>query len=148
MPEESKKPPEQSVETSPETAAQTSPETPRVPPEAMPPVAPIAVTPSAPPAVKDPETAVIENILAEGLEEAYQTMPPDLQIKFKAKGEETAGKIRALIATAKAKAKTILGLIKEWLKIIPGVNRFFLEQEAKIKTDKILARAEEQKKEV
>jgi len=27
----------------------------------------------------------------------------------------------------------------DWLKILPGVNKFFLEQEAKIKTDKILA---------
>jgi len=25
-----------------------------------------------------------------------------------------------------------------WLKLIPGVNKFFLEQEAKIKTDEVL----------
>jgi hypothetical protein len=30
-----------------------------------------------------------------------------------------------------------LKLIREWLLIIPGVNKYFLEQEAKIKTDKI-----------
>jgi hypothetical protein len=26
----------------------------------------------------------------------------------------------------------------QWLKLLPGVNRFFLEQEAKIKTDRII----------
>jgi hypothetical protein len=41
--------------------------------------------------------------------------------------------------------KKILALIRDWLKLIPGVNRFFLEQEAKIKTDKILLAAEEKK---
>jgi hypothetical protein len=42
--------------------------------------------------------------------------------------------------------KKIFVLIRAWLKIIPGVNRFFLEQEAKIKTDKILFVTEEEKK--
>ena len=32
----------------------------------------------------------------------------------------------------------IIDVIKKWLSIIPGINKFFLEQEAKIKTDKIM----------
>ena len=160
MPEELKKNPEppkievpRQSEVAPEVKQETTREEPieiqretAVPAETTPPSTPAAPAPSAPPLQKDPETALIENILAEGLEDAYKSMPPDLQIKFKAKGEETAGKIRVLIESAKAKAKTILGLIRDWLKMIPGVNKFFLEQEAKIKTDKILARAESEKR--
>ena len=38
----------------------------------------------------------------------------------------------------RVKVKRVLELIYEWLKTIPGVNKFFLEQEAKIKTDEIM----------
>ena len=34
-----------------------------------------------------------------------------------------------------------MSLIREWLKVIPGINKFFLEQTVKIKTDKIINRA-------
>ncbi len=61
------------------------------------------------------------------------------QIKFKQKGEETARKISDLLKTGKAKLKNILSLIVEWLRIIPQVNKYFLEQEAKIKADEIFA---------
>jgi hypothetical protein len=36
------------------------------------------------------------------------------------------------------KAKEVLKLIVIWLRFIPHVNKYFLEQESKIKTDKIL----------
>jgi len=65
-------------------------------------------------------------------------MTPEKQGEFKQKGEETAGKIRSMVETAKENARKIFDLIRDWLRVIPGVNRFFLEQEAKIKTDKIL----------
>ncbi|MBI2099430.1 hypothetical protein HYT45_03415 [Candidatus Uhrbacteria bacterium] len=94
---------------------------------------------------KDELTAQIEDFLAEDLLEAYAAMPPETQEEFKAKGEEVASKIQAMIRTAKVAVKDVLELIVFWLKIIPGVNKFFLEQEAKIKTDKILALYEEQK---
>lgn len=81
----------------------------------------------------------IEDILEEGLVELYQQLDAEQQRLFKEKGEETASKIAKLIASAKATARKIASLIIEWLKIIPGVNKFFLEQEAKIKADKILA---------
>lgn len=109
---------------------------PSVPSEMPPPPAPVAVSPTAP--AKDPVAAQIEDLLAEDLTDAFLKMPPETQQEFKKKGEETAGKIREIITQAKVNARKIFDLIRDWLKLIPGVNRFFLEQEAKIKTDKIL----------
>jgi len=57
---------------------------------------------------------------------------------FKEEGERTARQIENVIAIGKSMAVKILELLKNWLRLIPGVNKFFLEQEAKIKTDKIL----------
>ena len=76
----------------------------------------------------------------------YLSMSPDKQMEFKEKGEVTATKIREIVSSAKVNAKKVFHLIRDWLKIIPGVNRFFLEQEAKLKTDKILFVTEEEKK--
>jgi len=88
----------------------------------------------------------IENILSEGLEPIYQNLPAAMREQFKKKGEETASKIEQIISHTKIAVKKILALIFEWLKIIPGVDRFFLEQESKIKTDKILVLVEKNKK--
>lgn len=119
-----------------------APEAPRPEPKpeprepSAPPPAPVPVRPSAPP--KDPLTARIEDVLAEDMTDVFLKMSPEKQAEFKTKGEETAGKIRQMIEDAKVNAKKMFDLIRDWLKLIPGVNRFFLEQEAKIKTDKIL----------
>ena len=88
----------------------------------------------------------IESILSEGLEKTYQSLPDDLKQEFKAKGEETASKIEQLVSQAKVVVHKVVDLIKKWLSIIPGVNKFFLEQETKIKTGKILALAKKNKK--
>lgn len=95
-----------------------------------------AVAASAPQA--DPLSQRIESILQEDLTDLYLSLSPKDQQAFKQKGEETVSKIRVLLNQTKVNAKKIFQLIREWLKVIPGVNRFFLEQEAKIKTDKIL----------
>ncbi|HDQ22414.1 MAG TPA: hypothetical protein ENN28_00375 [Candidatus Uhrbacteria bacterium] len=87
---------------------------------------------------QNPVLEKIEDILEEDLEEIYFQMPPEKQAEFRQTGEETAGKIEALLHSTKIKIKKILDLIRDWLKIIPGVNKYFLDQEAKIKTDKIL----------
>lgn len=90
-----------------------------------------------------PHYQEVEKILEANLGEVFQTMPPQKQQEFKIKGEETTAQITKLLNTAKVKfsslAKQIFGLIINWLKVISGVNKFFLEQEAKIKSDKILA---------
>ncbi len=80
----------------------------------------------------------IESVLETGLAEVYSKMPPEKQKEFRKAGEETATKISQLLGAAKIKTQKIFELIINWLKIIPGVNRFFLEQEAKIKADRIL----------
>lgn len=101
-----------------------------------------------PPAVaqKDFVTKEIEAVLSKDLENTFREMPPDLQIKFKNKGEEVALKIKSLMGQAKNKMREILELIKSWLRLIPGISNFFLEQESKIKADEILKIAEEENK--
>ncbi len=106
---------------------------------APPPVVESATAAPAPaPRAPDPVLLSVERILQEDLFDFYRTMSPDLQASFKTKGEETAAKIRKLVSRATVKAKEILKLIVSWLKLIPGINAFFLEQESKIKTDKII----------
>lgn len=85
------------------------------------------------------EIEQLEEILSAGLEDIYQDLPPDAKQIFKVKGEQAAGKIQLLLQSAKVKINEILDVIRGWLLVIPGVNIFFLEQEAKIKTDKIIS---------
>lgn len=80
----------------------------------------------------------IEDIMADGLGDAFKAMTSEQQQTFKIKGEEVARTIDDLTRRFKLTAKKVLHLIRDWLKLIPGVNKFFLEQEAKIKTDDIL----------
>jgi hypothetical protein len=86
---------------------------------------------------KDPVLVQIESVLEEDLTDLFLAMSPDFQARFKKVGEDTAQQIKALLEQTKVNFHKIFSLIKHWLKLIPGVNRFFLEQEAKIKTDKI-----------
>ncbi len=91
------------------------------------------------PQVRDELTVKIEKIMEEGVGEPYQRLSPVAKQEFKLKGEQTARAIRELLKSGHVKVKKILRLIIEWLKMLPGINRFFMEQEAKIKTDKIIA---------
>lgn len=81
----------------------------------------------------------VESALADGVGDMYVRMEPNARAVFRQKGEEVARKIEAMVAAGKNRFKQIVALIKEWLRMIPGVNKFFLEQEAKIKADKIFA---------
>lgn len=81
----------------------------------------------------------VESILSAGLDKMFLSMDPVKQQEFKAKGEETARKITVLLKTAKATVGKIINLIVDWLRLIPRVNKHFLEQEAKIKADQIMA---------
>ena len=80
----------------------------------------------------------IDNILAEGLNEIFLQLKPDEQRAFKKKGEETVKEINSLLDKTRLRVEKIIALIRAWLKMIPGVNKFFLEQEVKIKADKIM----------
>lgn len=80
----------------------------------------------------------IENILSEGLQKEYEQLDPATQQRFRQTGEETATQIESLLQSTKIQIQKIIVLITSWLKILPGVNSFFIQQEAKIKADKIL----------
>ncbi len=80
----------------------------------------------------------IEHILEDGLEDIYLHLPEAKRVEFKIAGEQTAKEINSLFDKAKVTAKKIVALIRRWLALIPGINRFFLEQMTKIKTDEIL----------
>ena len=90
------------------------------------------------PQVKDEATVQIERIMEEGLNDAYQELTLIQRQEFKIKGEATAWQIRNLLKQAHVKIKKIFQLLVEWLRLLPGINRYFLEQEAKIKADKII----------
>lgn len=116
------------VERAPRTENVT--ETPTIAPAVLPVVEPSSLV--------DPTVRSIELILSEDMTEQFMAMSPADQAKFKAKGEETVSKLAALMQKTALKAKEVLKLIVGWLRFIPHVNKYFLEQESKIKTDKIL----------
>ena len=88
--------------------------------------------------LKDAITLKIEKVMEENVGDAYARLSPIAKQEFKLKGEATAIKIRELLAASHVKVKKVLRLILDWLKMLPGINKWFLEQEAKIKTDKII----------
>lgn len=96
------------------------------------PITPVALS------YQEQRAQAIDAILAEGLNEVFLKMDANRQQEFKKRGEETVKKINSLLDKTKVKAGKIVDLIRSWLRLIPGVNRFFLEQEAKIKADKII----------
>lgn len=97
------------------------------------------------PLAKDPIVAQIENVMSEDLTDLFLSLSPEQQAQFQQKGEETASTIKEILMQAKVNVKKIFELLRDWLKLLPGVNNFFLEQEAKIKADKLVALAAEQK---
>ena len=80
----------------------------------------------------------IESVLSQGLQDIYLNLEPAKRQEFKKAGEETAKKINQLLTKAKVNIGDIINLIKKWLSLIPGLNKYFLEQEAKIKADEIM----------
>lgn len=80
----------------------------------------------------------VAKIVDEGLEHVTEHMDQASKERFEKKGEETKTLIAGLVRGFHVKASTVLELLKAWLLTIPGVNKFFLEQEVKIKTDKII----------
>jgi len=98
--------------------------------------------PAAVPAVGgspfDQRQKQVEGLMSKGLEEIYLSLPPEKRAEFKRAGEETALKVNQLLEKTKVNIGKIVNLIKKWLSLLPGVNKMFLEQEAKIRTDEII----------
>ncbi len=80
----------------------------------------------------------IEEVMSKDIDKYYMKMDKPTQMEFKRVGEETARKINQILLEGKVKAKKIIDLIRAWLTMIPGINKFFIEQETKIKTDEIM----------
>ena len=103
--------------------------------------APVAVnqTVSAPAVeVKSELRQAVERVMEADLKDLYLTMSPQERKLFKTKGELAAKEITGLIEKTKINLDKILKLLFDWLKVLPGVNRFFIEQEAKLKADQLL----------
>ncbi len=81
---------------------------------------------------------VVEAILEEDLEEIYGKLTPAVQQRFRLVGEQTTHQVAQLLAEMKIQIEKIIGLIRKWLALIPGVSKFFLEQATKIKMDKLM----------
>ncbi|MBT4722699.1 hypothetical protein HN958_00855 [Candidatus Falkowbacteria bacterium] len=90
------------------------------------------------PSVKSQDQVEIEKIMSEGLGDIYSELPSNRKAEFKEKGEVAANKIEKILNSTKVQFGKIVGLIKKWLSMLPGVNKFFLEQESKIKADRIV----------
>lgn len=98
----------------------------------------MAASAPVPAAKKDEALLEVEKILEEGLGDFVASLPEAPKTRFLALGREIAAKIARMVRDYKVKVRDVVHLIREWLLVIPGVNAFFLEQEAKIKTDRIL----------
>lgn len=98
-------------------------------------------------AQKDPVVIEVERILEEGIGSFYSSLSGEAKSSFRTRGEEVSREIAQMVSSLHIKMKQVISLIRSWLKTIPGVNVFFLEQEIKIKADKILELAESKKEE-
>ncbi|MFZ5364597.1 MAG: hypothetical protein ACOZBH_00080 [Patescibacteria group bacterium] len=93
--------------------------------------------PEKPPAI-DLELKAVRDVMQENIKELFLAMTPGQQKQFKEEGVRTAKEISGLLHQVKVNTKRILDLIKRWLSRLPGINKYFLEQESKIKLDRLL----------
>lgn len=99
-------------------------------------------------ALNDEVSVHVEKILEEGLGPLYASLPENAKPIFKRKGEEAANQISAMVRSLKLEVSKVVRLIRDWLLIIPKVNKYFLEQEAKIKTDMLIEFVEAKKEDL
>lgn len=137
--------PEVAVEAQPTETEQPKPSKPQA--QDQPAMPPPAATPVQAQPEKTETRMQIESILQEGLAPMFLQMNPQERLAFAQAANETASKLEVLVTQFKASAKEVLRLIKAWLKKIPQVNKYFLEQSSKIKTDEILLVQAQKRKE-
>lgn len=89
-------------------------------------------------AAPDETVIKVEKVLEENIAPYFARLTPDQQHKFKTEGEKVTKEIAQCLKEVKVNVARIFQLIWAWLMFLPGVNKIFLQQEAKIKTDKIL----------
>lgn len=81
----------------------------------------------------------IESVLSEGLHDIFVALPPAEQQKFKLAGEQAAREVSGLLGQVKVQVGKIIEVLRRWLGALSGVNKFFVEQEAKIKAQKLVS---------
>ena len=106
-----------------------------------------AAEPVSAPVQKDEVAIEVDKILEDGLGDFVEDMPAEARQRFLSKGQEVSGQIAVMVRGFRVEVRRVIQLIQEWLQTIPAVNRFFLEQEAKIKTDRIVELARIRKEE-
>lgn len=137
--------PEITAETAPTETEQPKSSTPQA--QDQPATPPPAAAPVQVNAEKTETRKQIESILQEGLAPMFLQMNTQERLAFTQAANETASKLELLVTQFKATAKEVLRLIRAWLTKIPKVNKYFLEQASKIKTDEILLIQTQKKKE-
>ena len=98
--------------------------------------------------IKSETRKQVEIILQNDLKDIFQLMNDSEKEAFKQEGIKVSTKIEEMIETLKIKARVVLNLVKNWLSMIPSVNKYFLEQESKLKTDEIMAYAKKRKRQI
>ena len=96
---------------------------------------------------KDKYRVRVERALEQNLWDLYFALPQGAREKFKAEGETAAMALRDAIEGKRVRPNQVLRPILRWLKTIPKVNPYFLEQEAKIKTDMVMNLVNERRQE-
>ncbi len=100
------------------------------------------ISPSGLKPAKSQTLIQIEKIMEHDLSDIYSKMEGKIQRRFKTRGEKTAMKIERILGKTQNITqnitKKVFKLILKWLNAIPGVNKFFIKQEAIIKTEKII----------
>ncbi len=99
-------------------------------------------------AASDEVTLEVEKIMEDGLGDYVEAMPEEARQRFLAKGRDVSTQIAVMVRSFKVELRRTIDLIRDWLLTIPGVNRYFLEQEAKIKTDRIITLARARKEDI
>jgi len=107
---------------------------------------PLPTAPTPPPVPRDEALVEVEKIMEKGLADVYSSLPESAKPVFKKKGEETAQALAQMVRSLNIHFRRALQMIRDWLLTIPKVNKFFLEQEAKIKVDELQALVDERKK--
>ncbi|MDO8425142.1 MAG: hypothetical protein Q7T01_01350 [bacterium] len=101
---------------------------------------------AAPRVQKSPLREDIEIALAdEQLKALYMGLDPQVQQAFRGAASRLAERLEAMFVRGPVDVREAHGDIVRWLHVIPRLNRWFLTQEAKVKTDAILALARKQK---
>lgn len=83
----------------------------------------------------------VEQALETGLGEMVDRLPDAAKERFTAKGKEIAMQLTKSIYAGVPQSRMVVDLVKAWLLTLPSVNKYFLEQEAKIRTDAIITLA-------